>query len=1040
MYRRKRSAAFKKVLVHMLIILLLSCMLVSSEVPHRNNNTVAAEAASVTARSSSAADSASAAEDREQSKLGVYDYDALGGYYLDALAKWEADGVPEATSIIRIPGVSVTATSEAADARGGSYQGKSDVLIWRNYASHWIEYKVEVEEAGLYEMALTYHAYTDPSQETSQYYPTVLAVSIDGHYPYREARAVPFPRYFADEFPLKKDRYGDHIRPQPIEIERWAELPFRDSSNAVSLPLLWKFSEGEYTIRLQGSESIVIDELTLRPPTRVPAYAEAIEQYPQRTASTGKVHIVEAEQADEKTSVSLQMSSDQSAFMSPKASGDIIFNSIGGNNWSKGGEKLTWKFEVPESGRYKIALRALNSWYSNKAAFRTIYIDGEVPFQPFLAYRFPQSNDWQGIVLGDERNRPYEIYLEQGEHTIAMEVTQAPMAAISQLLDGSIRALGKVSRDLTALTGGLTGNKVDMNRTWNITGDFPEIPQQLQQIRAELLTMHEMLLEANGRKDGDTQTLLTSVKDIDDMLDYPNDIPYHIESLSIVMNKMGLLRTNLLRNPLRLDRLYIAPIDVPFPRMESSFWEDSKEKVANFGRSFTKKDKLSENEEDVLNVWMSFGRDYVNLLQEMADQVFTPATGIPVKIDLLPREDLIVLANAAGKSPDVAIGISEGRPINFAFRDAAEDLSAYPGFDKLKEKFPPGALQPYYYEGGIYAMPETLQFKMMFYRKDILDQLGLQVPDTWEDVYEMLPVLQQKGYNFFIPPDFLAFFYQHGAKFYTDDGMQTALDSPEAFQAFKMMTELYGIYGIDKQVQSFFQHFRDGTMPIGFSDFNEYLQLKIAAPELTGWWDMVPIPGMKNEEGVTERWAGSNLGMLSQTLGGFGGGVQSGGGVQTSAMLFKKSVNKDWGWKFVEWWLSAQTQQDFGSRLEGYYGVQFRWNTANIDAFTKLPWEVNELQAILQQLQWYKSIINIPGSYFIPRELNNAWNRTVIDGMNYRSSLEGAVVNINRELMRKQQEFGYRDKLGHVVKTFEFPVIDKPWEGVQRYVIDGYAP
>ncbi|MNN98885.1 hypothetical protein D3C81_2183920 [compost metagenome] len=77
---------------------------------------------------------------------------------------------------------------------------------------------------------------------------------------------------------------------------------------------------------------------------------------------------------------------------------------------------------------------------------------------------------------------------------------------------------------------------------------------------------------------------------------------------------------------------------------------------------------------------------------------------------------------------------------------------------------------------------------------------------------------------------------------------------------------------------------------------------------------------------------------------------------------------------------------------------------------------------------------NLPGGYFVGREINNAWNRAVVDGTNYRSSLETTVMDINRELRRKQQEFGFIDENGNVIKTMDLPVVDKPWDGVNPYV------
>lgn len=982
---------------------------------------------------------ASSAGDNALHRMYEFIQDQLGLFYLTVREQWRQQGVPEAKQTFAIQAVDYTAASDESVVEKGHYAGKDSVLIWRNNRNNWIEYEVDVPETGLYEMVVRYHSYIDESDEAAvTYRPATLAFAWDGEFMFREARSISFPRFYRDTKPLRFDRYGDHIRPQPIEIGRWEDRVITDREDSYDAPLLWHLTEGKHTLRLQGFTPIVLEEIKFRPPSTLLTYEEVLAQHPQHANAEPQEPmepiVIEAEEMHERNEVSIQILSDQDAFMSPKANGRMIFNAVGGNRWNDGGEQVTWTFEVPKDGWYQIGLRVLNHLQSNVTSFRKIMIDGELPFQEMLAFPIPYSNAWQQVIIADETGKPYDFYLEAGEHTLSMSVTYAPHKEVQVMLEEVTQELGMVSRDLQVLTKG----EDDPNRTWDIKENFPEIPRNLINVQEKLRTMAELWLAHNGEKDSNYQSIMTAISDIDDLVEDPNSIPYKKDTLSMIQSKTASIHTQLTKKPLALDQIVIVPKGQPFPRMTANFWERTGNGVMNFIRSFSEENKLSANEEDVLNVWMNYGRDYVTLLQELADQYFTPETGIPVKVDLLPREELLVLANATGKAPDVALGISEGKPSEFAFRNAAIDLSQFEGFDELIQSFAPGSLLAYYYDGGYYALPETLQIKMLFYRKDILDHLDLEVPDTWDDVYEMLPTLQQNGYNFFIPTgEFLTFIYQNGADFYADDGLRTGLDAPEGFAAFKQVTDLFSLYGIDRQISSFYQHFRDGDMPIGIADLNMYLQLTVAAPELTGWWGMAPVPGIPGENGEVERWSGGNIGMLSQGLGGFGNAAaSSGSGGQSSAMIMKHSPNPEWGWEFIKWWLSPQIQEQFGSELEGFYGPEFRWNTANLEAFARLPWTPEELEPLLEQWRWYKSMVNVPGSYFIPRELNNAWNRTVLDGMNYRTSLERAVMNINRELARKQTEFGYRDEKGNVLQTFRLPEVNRPWEGVEPFAGD----
>ena len=78
---------------------------------------------------------------------------------------------------------------------------------------------------------------------------------------------------------------------------------------------------------------------------------------------------------------------------------------------------------------------------------------------------------------------------------------------------------------------------------------------------------------------------------------------------------------------------------------------------------------------------------------------------------------------------------------------------------------------------------------------------------------------------------------------------------------------------------------------------------------------------------------------------------------------------------------------------------------------------------ILEQWQWLQEPAKIPGSYMQEREISNAWNRIVFNGVNPRIAIDDSIVIINREITRKMEEFGYLQN-GVKVKEFSVPTID----------------
>jgi ABC-type glycerol-3-phosphate transport system substrate-binding protein len=207
---------------------------------------------------------------------------------------------------------------------------------------------------------------------------------------------------------------------------------------------------------------------------------------------------------------------------------------------------------------------------------------------------------------------------------------------------------------------------------------------------------------------------------------------------------------------------------------------------------------------------------------------------------------------------------------------------------------------------------------------------------------------------------------------------------PEALAAFKEWTGLYTNYRIPKYAD-FFNRFKTGEMPIGIADYWTYVLLSTAARELMGRWEMAPIPGTRMPDGTVDR---------------------STGGSGNAVVIFEQSEHPQEAWEFVKWWTSTETQLRYGIELEALLGVEARWNTANVEALYQMAWPRRDIEAISEQWEWFRERPVVLGGYFTPRHVDNAWNQVVLQGKNARESLEEAVRAINRELRKKQEEFG----------------------------------
>ena len=107
---------------------------------------------------------------------------------------------------------------------------------------------------------------------------------------------------------------------------------------------------------------------------------------------------------------------------------------------------------------------------------------------------------------------------------------------------------------------------------------------------------------------------------------------------------------------------------------------------------------------------------------------------------------------------------------------------------------------------------------------------------------------------------------------------------------------------------------------------------------------------------------------------------------------------------FTRFSTEAQTQVDYGTRLENLLGASARLASANLEAFHRLNWSEAELAVLDAQRRFVREIPELPGGYYTSRCIDNAFRAVVYQYKNERVELEKANDTINRELQRKREE------------------------------------
>jgi ABC-type glycerol-3-phosphate transport system substrate-binding protein len=844
---------------------------------------------------------------------------------------------------------------------------------------------------------------------------------VDGEFPSVEARRFIFPVFYQNlgsAFPL--DRYGNEGLIRQERLVRWSKVHLRDVNFSHQYPVQLFLSAGEHSFEFEVTqESLLLGSVYLEPFSSYPDYSEYQRAFPAQDTS-GVLIELEAEHPTFKNDTSIHSVSHRSLTVTPYDTYKLLMNTLGGERWQHSGSAVFYEFTVPADGYYSITLKALQNFRSNFTVFRRITIDETVLFEQLNQYPIPYTSEWIHLTLGGEE--PFRIYLTQGTHLLGIEATNSPY-------EPAIEKIRKVLIDINTLSleiKRLTGNQVDRYKEWVISDYIPDIQDQLTAIADDLIA-DRAGLEAINQGTGSPE-ILTYQMAIDSILflaQEPDKIPVRMNRFSegsgSAAQLLGSLLPQLQSQPLALDKIYIHSPDTPPEPAEvpllTSIWEGLK----RFFNSFRPDPYQTIGAgTDELEVWVNRPRQYVDLLQTISDERFTNETGIRVKFSIMPNESKLVLANAADIQPDVALGVSTNVPYELAIRNALVDLRSFDDFDAYIQVYSPGALLSYIINDSVYAIPETQDFWVTFYRRDIMDSLGIPVPSTWTEVLEILPELQRYGMNFNTPlssgsglkPYLITapYLFNQGAELYSPDGFATGLGSEEAINAIRFMADSFTIYGMPLTTSSFYDSFRYGSLPVGVSNFETYIKLLTAAPEIVGLWGIDLYPATVLPDGTQNRYAT---------------------GSAQASIMFAKTDRPNEAWEFMKWWMSTETQIDFQEQLILNYGLEYLWNSANLEALQYLPVPDEHKAVISQQWEWLQEPVKLPGSYMQERELSNAWNKIVFDGVNPRVAIDSSVVIINREITRKMEEFGYLED-GVKVREFKIPTMDTVREWMEN--------
>ena len=859
-------------------------------------------------------------------------------------------------------------------------------LVLKENAS--VSLPVSVEQSGKYNVYVTYKSTEDIILKST------LTVEIE-----KQGCMMQVTSLWRDEdetYPT--DGMGNELPANQVALEHYITDVVCDQASVSVRPFVYDLGKGKTQITLTSHDvALTVSDICVSPALTI---TDAASYRASLGTDTGykKSYRIEGEKCSFKSDSSIRATSVRNPALTPYDYRLKKCNVLDAASFQTAGQKVQYVLDIESDGIYNLSFCYSQDYKEDIPVYRNVLIDSKLLCSAFESVPFYYTgSEYQNLTVGDEEGA-LGIYLTAGRHTVTLVADGTPVADIIERLSEILSGLSSMGVEIKKVSGG----EASEYRTWDIEEYLPGLEDRLKEYRSELLSIYKELGALQQENPAAAVNTKLAADNLTKLLNDTAKIPGKLE----LLNEGSGSATQFLADQidklsyqnLSIDKIYIHSPNAELPNAKASALSRLVFGIKRlFASAFFEEDVQKDEDAKTLTIWVNRSIQYVDMLQSLADSEFTKKYGIKVKISVMSSEQRVILANASNSAPDLIMGVNSGMPFDLGIRGAVVDLTEFDDFaEYITKEYSPQSLVPYVLGDGIYGVTETQEFYVLMQRKDVLDELKIKTPVTWDDVEDILPILRRNSMNFYLQlsgytgtkPMYstLPFLRQSGGEIYAEDGMTTAIQSNAAYKGFETLTDLYRLYSVQKTVSSFYNSFRYGQIPIGISSFSDYVKIKNAAPEITGLWEISLAPGFEDENGEIHR--GTT-------------------GVSTGAAIMQSSDLKEEAWTFLKWWLSSEVQQRYGNSMQMTYGADYLWNTANIVAFEKLAFPEADKKVILEQWEQMDEIYRHPALYAVEREISNAWNNVVIDGTPARIALDNAASEINREFRRKLEEFGY---------------------------------
>ena len=645
-----------------------------------------------------------------------------------------------------------------------------------------------------------------------------------------------------------------------------------------------------------------------------------------------------------------------------------------------------------------------------------------------------------GKINDKDEYASYAVYLEAGvTYTLRVEVALGNMSEIIRRVQNSVNIINNAYLQIIQLTG----TSPDSMRDYGFNEIMPDVMIDMVEQGKELAAVAEELTLMAGTKSSNVGTLETVSRLLLKMGRHEDEIAGNLSTLKDNIGTLGTFLSDAKTQPLQLDYIQIQPMDSELPEAKPGFFASLWHEIVGFFQSFTRDynnmGALEENEEGSLTVWMASARDQFQVTRNLINYSYTGKNNIAVDLKLIAAGTLLP-SILAGSGPDVSLSMAAGDVINYAirsaivniedvgtvgnevqkweeyqtryadsgmelisFKDYALEFEVDENFNTIYDEDGNPVLKENYEEAAFnhaamsvlgiadadeqmhyYAVPESQSFSMMFVRTDVLADLDLEVPRTWDELMACIPTLQANSMEIGLPTDANIFIYQNGGEMFADDGIRINLDSALSLSSFDFMCNLFTMYSFPYSYNAA-NRFRTGEMPIILGDYvGTYNQLKVFATEIEGKWTFMPLPGEVDADGNINNVACSTV---------------------VASVMVKGCEDRVRAWSFMQWYTGAECQVDFSNEMVAIMGPSAKQAVANRHALAQMPWTTDEYNEIQAQFNNLASVPNYPGAYIVARYTTFAFQNAYTANADPATEMLSYINTINKEINRKRLEF-----------------------------------